>query len=54
MPEPPDVLRGVKALVVDGNKTNRRILCGMLSRWDLKLMAVAEGEEALAALELAG
>jgi len=53
LPASPDVLRGVKALIVDDNRTNQRILCGMLSRWGMKPTAVGEGEEALAALELA-
>ncbi len=53
LPAPPEVLRGVKALIVDDNRTNRRILCGMLSRWDMKPLAVEGGEEALAALALA-
>ena len=52
-PAPPEVLRGVKALIVDDNRTNQRILSAMLSRWDMKPLAVEGGEEALAALELA-
>jgi len=52
-PAPPELLRGVKVLIVDDNRTNQRILLGMLSRWDMKSLAVGGGEEALAALELA-
>jgi two-component system sensor histidine kinase/response regulator len=51
---PPEVLRGVKVLVADDNATNRRILEGMLKRWEMKVKAVAGGEEALAELSEAG
>jgi signal transduction histidine kinase/DNA-binding response OmpR family regulator len=47
---PPEVLRGVKVLIVDDNRTNRRILEGMLRRWAMKPMAVESGEEALSQL----
>jgi signal transduction histidine kinase/CheY-like chemotaxis protein len=50
---PPEVLRGVKVLVVDDNPTNRRILAGMLSRWEMKATMVEGGEQALTEL-LAG
>jgi signal transduction histidine kinase/DNA-binding response OmpR family regulator len=47
---PPEVLRGVKVLIVDDNRTNRRILEGMVRRWEMKPKAVESGEEALSQL----
>jgi two-component system, sensor histidine kinase and response regulator len=44
---PVEILRDVKVLVVDDNRTNRRILNGMLCRWEMKTTAVESGEEAL-------
>ena len=46
-------LRGVKVLVVDDNRTNRRILDGMLRRWEMQPASVEGGEEALAELSAA-
>jgi two-component system sensor histidine kinase/response regulator len=48
---PLDKLRGVKALIVDDNRTNRRILEGMLKRWGMKSTSAENGYQALAHLE---
>jgi two-component system, sensor histidine kinase and response regulator len=50
---PPEVLRNVRVLVVDDNLTNRRILDGMLKRWEMKPVLVEGGEQALVELSAA-
>jgi signal transduction histidine kinase/CheY-like chemotaxis protein len=50
---PPEILQGVKVLVVDDNRTNRGILEAMLKRWEMKATSVEGGEEALKQLSLA-
>jgi signal transduction histidine kinase/CheY-like chemotaxis protein len=50
---PPEILSGVRVLVVDDNQTNRRILEGMLKRWNMKAISVEGGEAALAQLSVA-
>ena len=44
---PLDVMRDVHALIVDDNRTNRRILSGMLTRWTMRPVEAPGGEEAL-------
>jgi CheY-like chemotaxis protein len=50
---PPEILRGVRVLVVDDNRTNQRILQGMLNRWEMRPTAVSGGDEALLQLRAA-
>ncbi len=50
---PAGVLRGVRALIVDDNRTNLRILEGMLKRWEMLPICAESGEQALAKLAAA-
>jgi two-component system sensor histidine kinase/response regulator len=50
---PPEALRGVKVLIVDDNRTNRRILEGMVKSWEMNSITVECGEDALAQLSSA-
>jgi len=52
MPDP-ETITNASILVVDDNQTNRRILEGMLARWEMKTTAVDNGEAALAVLDAA-
>ena len=45
---PPAVLRGRRALLVDDNATNRRVLSTLLGRWGLHCTSAHDGREALA------
>jgi two-component system, sensor histidine kinase and response regulator len=49
----PVILRGVKVLIVDDNRTNRRILEGLVARWGMNPTATSDGEMALAELSAA-
>ena len=48
-----DDLRSVRVLVVDDNRTNRRILDGMLARWDMRPRSVEGASAAIAELDRA-
>ena len=50
---PPEALRGVKVLLVDDNRTSRRILEEMLGRWEMKTTSLEDGEQALDELSAA-
>ncbi len=44
-------LAGVKVLIIDDNRTNRRILEGLLAQWGMNATSAADGESALQKLE---
>jgi len=46
-------LAGVKVLIVDDNRTNRRILEGLVKRWGMNPTLMPDGEKALAELSTA-
>jgi signal transduction histidine kinase/DNA-binding response OmpR family regulator len=45
-----EALREVKVLIVDDNRTNRRILEGLVKRWGMNPTMAADGEKALLAI----
>jgi two-component system, sensor histidine kinase and response regulator len=49
----PATLKGMKALIVDDNDTDRRILHTMVERWGMKATSVCDGEQALDELSAA-
>jgi CheY-like chemotaxis protein len=53
IPVPPEELVGIRALIVDDNPVNRRVLHEQVVRWGLRPSNVASGTEALAALHSA-
>ncbi len=50
---PPEIPRGLRALIVDDNRTNRRILADHLKNWGIRAEAVESAESALSALSAA-
>jgi signal transduction histidine kinase/DNA-binding response OmpR family regulator/HPt (histidine-containing phosphotransfer) domain-containing protein len=53
-PVQPDVLRGVRVLVVDDNPVNRRLLEARLKAWGMHPETAADGQRALEILRQAG
>lgn len=49
----PTILTGVRVLIVDDNRTNRRILEGLVTRWGMHATAVSDADKALTALTAA-
>lgn len=45
-----EALTGVRVLIIDDSKTNRRILEGLLTRWGMKPVSAPDGESALGIL----
>jgi PAS domain S-box-containing protein len=52
-PARPDVLAGIRALIVDDNKTNQRILQEMFLNWGMDARVASGGAEALAEMRRA-
>ena len=53
VPVEPQELRGMHALIVDDNSTNRRLLSEMLARWGMRPTAMESGRAALQAIQIA-
>jgi CheY-like chemotaxis protein len=49
----PSILVGAKVLIVDDNRTNRRILEGILGHWGMNPVVAVDGEQALALYQAA-
>ena len=49
----PAILHGVKVLIVDDNRTNRRILEGLVKRWGMNPTVASDAEKALNELAIA-
>jgi two-component system, sensor histidine kinase and response regulator len=49
----PVILQGVKVLIVDDNRTNRRILEGLVTHWGMNPTVSSDGEKALIELSAA-
>ncbi len=49
----PSILIGSKVLIVDDNRTNRRILEGILARWGIVPVVACDGEQALSLYQAA-
>jgi two-component system, sensor histidine kinase and response regulator len=49
----PAILRGMRVLIVDDNRTNRRILEGLVTRWGMRPTTVPDGDKALTELATA-